>query len=248
LEYRSSQPYQTNAAPQHFFDIVSGSLDLPTDKERAFYDYLLVEDDDGADQNASQSDIPVEALFDDLGVSGTVFPLNNYTRSKWLSQHPTVQDKLLIADVRNITIQGQRSKVTLWTWGSPNVKLSPGHRYRISPRLVDFNITKVLSTLVELDFRCIGTEGQGQDVPFLEIISDPQSFAITLGQMGVYKTTENTIQSLFRQLDDSGSESARALVLKVSQQQAAQRVLSNRLSVIWGPPGQQNDRIWDKFH
>jgi hypothetical protein len=243
LEYCSSQPNQTNAVPEHLFEIVCGTLDKSANNELGLYHSLLVEDDDGADRN---NDIPVEALFDDLSISGVMLPLS---KSKWNTQHPTVQKKLFIADIRNITIQGQKTKVTLQTYGNPDATLvlQVGRQYRISPRLVDFNTTKLLSVLVELDFRCSEPEGRCPNVPFLKLISDPQSFAKTLGLRSVQKNnyleTENTIQAQFQKLHGLGSDSAGALVLKASQQQAAQSIMCNRLSVIWGPPGQHNSEI-----
>lgn len=222
---------------------------MPADKERSFYDFLLTEDLDdvalAAGNDLDQSNIPVEALFDDLGVSGLMFPLNAYTKSRWSAQHPLIQQKLLVADVRDIDIDIQDNKTTvmLQTWGSWNVKLIRGHHYRLSPRLVDFNITKVLSTLLELDLRCVGPDGEdeSESVPFLQLISDPRSLAFSGEQSAAFSKNfmkaENSIQSTFRELDKLDVKGAGALVLKASQQRAAKRILANRLSVVWGPPG-----------
>jgi hypothetical protein len=38
-------------------------------------------------------------------------------------------------------------------------------------------------------------------------------------------------------LKSLGNDIAGSLVLKASQHKATQRILGNRLSVIWGPPG-----------
>jgi hypothetical protein len=217
--------------------MTAGTLDMSPDKERAFYEYLLVEDDDDVNE------IPVEALFDDLSVSGLVFPLSNHMRSRWHAQHPTVQRKLLLADLRDIVIDGRLSRVTLRTWGNSDMKLVPGRRYRLSRRLVDFNITKVLSTLVELDFRC-GPAGEGgvEDAPFLQLVSDPRSFARNRQESGgvssVFLKTERNIQKLFQELSSLGNNQAKALLPKASQRRATQRILTHRLSVIWGPPGE----------
>jgi len=156
------------------------------DKDRAFYGHLLVQDEDSEDNADGESNdgIPVEALFDDLGVSGLVFPLNKKTQAKWDAQHSVVQRKLFVADLRDIVIEDQKSTVTLRTWGGWGVKLIKGRQYRLSPRLVDFNMTKILSTLLELDLRFEGPNGEDQDngqshdsVPFLQLISNPRSFS-----------------------------------------------------------------------
>lgn len=221
------------------------------DKERSFFDYLLVYDQ--PDETANQENqIPVEALFDDLGVSGLVFPLTRYTRPKWSEQHPTVQRKLMLADLNDLSVDGRGINVTLRTWGGSDLKLTPGHHYRISPRLVDFNITKILSTLVEMDFQLMY-----EDVPFLQLLVNPRSLANQEQSREEGKHIQQRgkkIQSLFKTLSELGVEPARSLVLKQSQDKAAQRILSSRLSgmsssscpyliklirspVIWGPPG-----------
>jgi len=222
-----------NRVREHSFHLVSGNLELSGDKERAFYDYLLVEDDNG-------NRIPIEALFDDINVSGLVFPLNKFTQNRWLQQHPDVQNGLLLADLRDIVIEHNKFKVTLWTWGRPKFVFERGKKYRISARLVDFNINKVLATLFELDLRSDGE----CDPSFVQLITDLRSFALRQPAIDskLYLQKETKIQKLFRDfegLDRGGIASA--LILKQSQQRATRRLLSNRLAVIWGPPGMHTD-------
>ena len=215
---------------------------MPTDrdKDRAFFDYLLVEDfdDEVSGAGSDQSSLPVEVLFDDLGVAGMVFPLNRWTKGKWDEQHPQVRESLLVADLRDMNIEGHETIVALQTWGGYGLKLVAGHKYRLSPRLIDFNLTKILSTLLELDLRITGDLGPSS-VPFLQLITNPRSldFDYSSAQSKESMNADNTIQSSFRQLHSLGSEAAGALILKSSQQKAAKRILSHRLTVIWGPPG-----------
>jgi hypothetical protein len=245
LEYQITRTFgtATSTSVDHCFRLVSGALDMPSDKDRAFFDYLLVEDCDtivGSDY--VQSSVPVEALFDDLGVSSLMFPLNKYTRRKWDEQHPVVQNNLLAADLRDIDIQGHSTVIMLQTWGNSSIKLIQGRRYRLSPRLVDFNLAKILSTLLELDLRLDGDATAAPKVPFLRLITKPRSLAFDQEESSdISKAiikTEAAIQSLFRELHNLGSEAAGALILKSSQRRAAQRFLSQRLTVIWGPPGE----------
>ncbi|KAJ7772068.1 hypothetical protein DFH07DRAFT_214825 [Mycena maculata] len=233
LEYKET--VQGAKGVEHTFFLVSGGLDISGgDKDKAFYDYILTEDAPGP------GDMPVEALYDDLAVAGLLFPLNKYTRPKWSAQNSVVQQRLLVADLRDITVDGHRTRVTVQTWGGWDVKLVAGRHYRLSPRLVDFNITKVLSTLLELDMRAITGPEDGTDVPFLQLILNPRSFGddpefIERGKELV--KVESTIQSTFRTLRSLDKSAAGALVLKPSQHRAVQRILSSRLSVLWGPPG-----------
>ncbi|KAJ4483538.1 hypothetical protein J3R30DRAFT_3731697 [Lentinula aciculospora] len=235
LQYHSTQ--QGSKRLEHTFYLLSGNLDMAaSEKERSFFDYLLVEDRD-CDDFESDAHTPVEALFDDLAVSGLVFPLNRYTKTRWQSQNPTVQEELLLADVRDISVQGIRTKVVLQTWGDATFKFSEEHTYRISPRLVDFNISKILNALFELDLQ---HELENVWVPYIQIIRNPKSF----NQEIISSTTRKMLgkagsdmQSLFRTLDGLDVEGAKPLVLKASQNRAALHILSNRLSVIWGPPG-----------
>ena len=246
LEYET---IQVSTSIGHCFRLVSGALDMPSDKDRAFFDYLLAEDcdDTNTGNNLNQFSVPVEALFDDLGVSGLMFPLNKYTKSKWNEQHPIVQDKLLVADLRDIVIQGHKTVVTLQTWGSFNLKLMQGRRYRLSPRLVDFNLAKILSTLLELDLRLDSDITAVPKLPFLQLITKPRSLAFdgesTSNMSKTALETETSIQSLFRELHNLGSDAAGALILKSSQRRAARRILSQRLTVIWGPPGKSVDNV-----
>jgi hypothetical protein len=247
LEYQKSIKKAlgtTLSSVEHCFRLISGGLDIPSDKDRAFFDYLLVEDCDDTivGNDFDQSNVPAEALFDDLGVSGLMFPLNRHTKNKWNEQHPIVQNNLLVADLRDIDIQGHQTLVTLQTWGKSNTILVQGHRYRLSPRLVDFNLAKILSTLLELDLRLDGDATTVPKVPFLQLITNPRSLIFDEeGSSDMSKAalkTETSIQSLFRELHDLGSDSAGALILKSSQRRAARRILSQRLTVIWGPPGE----------
>jgi hypothetical protein len=224
LEYKET--VQGAKGVEHIFHLVSGSLDIPAgDKDKAFYDYIMTEDDTGP------HDIPVEALYDDLSVAGLIFPLNRNTKAKWDAQNTVVRQKLLVADLRDIAVDGQRTKVTVQTWGGWNVRLVAGHHYRLSPRLVDFNTTKILSTLLELDIAATADA----DVPFLQLIVNPRSFGddpefVETGKEFV--RVENNIQSTFRQLKGLGAAggAAGALVLKPSQHRAVQRILSSRRS------------------
>jgi len=180
----------------------------------------------------------VEALFDDLAVSGYIFPLNRFTKSIWDAQPTAVQEQLATANTTDIKAVGQETIVTLCIWGTWKILLEEGAQYRLSPRFVDFNTTKVLSSLFEIDLQ-YETDAEVQ-VPYLQLIQERQlSGCAPLPEMSL--KIEGDIQKLFRDLAGLGSEGAKPLVLKPSQHKAVQRILTNRLSVIWGPPGKYHD-------
>jgi hypothetical protein len=239
-----------SAAQLHHFDLIAGNLEAAErEGDRAFFDYILVMEDDENDQSDKPkvaSHLPLEALFDDLCVSGLVFPLNRYTFSKWdHGQATEVKDNnLWVADVRDVKIRDGKTHVVMWTWSGNGAQkaLLEGRTYRLSPRLVDFNTTKVLSTLVELDLQMnLEVTPITDNLPlFAELISNPKSFG---GYWPVVKSSgplhisvvldaEASLHHLYTELRNLGNESAGALVLKSSQRRAARRILSERLTVM----------------
>lgn len=187
------------------------------------------------------TDIPPEALFDDLSVFNLVFPLNNFTKFRWLKQHRLVQKKILVADVQDIQIRESRTMVALRTSGQFDSFFKRDSVYRLSPRLVDFNITKTLSTLVEIDLQTPPSADYAVMPPFLQLFAQTRSFAKQRSEWEsvseAFLRAEVQIQSLFKEVADLGSQAAAALLLKPSQRRALRRILGYRLSVIWGPPG-----------
>ncbi|TEB37698.1 hypothetical protein FA13DRAFT_1621598 [Coprinellus micaceus] len=236
---------KTARGGEHTFAIVSGVVDVPaTDRGMSFFEYLLAED------VSSETEIPVEAMFDDLAVSGVVIPPNRSTKLHWDSQHHRVKENVLLADLRNISSVNGKLVVNVQTYGTPtNQILVHGRHYRLSPRLVDFNTTKVLSSLFELDLRWGDRERNTyglldrsielaghRGVPFLQLIMDPKSFGRVPEAKELLVTEDNT-QRVFRNLKNLDVAAAASLLLKSSQHRATQRLLANRLAVIWGPPG-----------
>jgi hypothetical protein len=241
LEFRSRTTGSQGS--EYIFKLVSGILDMPPDKDHPFYDKLLVKD--STSESEMVGTIPVEALFDDLAVSGHVFPLSRYARANWDAQPSAVREQVTAADIRDIRAVGRETLVTLRAWSTSRILLDHGAHYRLSPRFVDFNTTKVLSSLFEVDLQyemAISDNDRRLPndltrVPYLQVILDPQSFGqVPTSEKG--RKIEADIQKLFKDLDGLGKASAQSLVLKPSQHNAVKRILTNRLSVIWGPPGE----------
>jgi hypothetical protein len=193
-----------------------------------------VDDEENLDLSDKSDRIPPEALFDDVALLGSVFPLNRNTKIKWKEQPRDVQNRVWAVDVRDVSLQNQREVVTILAWGEYGMKFVSGRRYRLSPRLVNFNVQKVLSALVELDLRCAAG---GNDVPFLQLISNPKMFAMgrNIALSKQYFKTEKTVQTLFKRRQELGCETSSALMPKRSQRRALRRFLLYKLAVLWGP-------------
>lgn len=230
------------------FRVLSGTVaHSSNDKDSVFYDKLLVADtpNRSSDEDCGNR-LPVEALFDDLGVSGLVFPLNRFTRPSWARQDPRVRREVWMADVRNVCSERRSTMVSLRMWGTCEAALVPGTVYRLSPRLVDFNTSKILSALFELDLEWESALDELSSrereccphafVPFLQLILDPTSFG-EIQNAEINVEMEREVQARFKTLKELGSDEAGGLVLMASQHRAAQHIMGNRLSVIWGPPG-----------
>lgn len=234
----------------HTFALVSGSVEAPNDKERSYFEYILCEDTDyitSGGNNHFDSGIPVEALFNDLLVFNLVFPLTNSTRSRWDAQPREVQGRVFVADVDDIMLRGSTTMVTCKTWGAFDLRLGGGKIYRLSKRLVDFNLNKVLSTLLELDLQTPfhpPLHLPNPPVPaFLQLFARPREFATLVaeddeeGNATTLLKEESIIHHAYRNLVQLDVKGVERLVLMSSQRRALQRVLSHRLTVIWGPPG-----------
>jgi hypothetical protein len=170
-------------------------------------------------------------------VCSLVFPLTRWTKGKWEQQPPLIRDKCFVANVAEIQVVSHANKnidpkdeavtqAIVQTHGKYGNLLKAGSLYRISPRLVDFNLASTFLNLVTMDFM----EDTTAEVPFISLITDPQVFAIT-PTFGGKKAldAEATINQRFNELSGLGVSHAAALMLKSSQRKAAKRVIGSRL-------------------
>ncbi|KLO13677.1 hypothetical protein SCHPADRAFT_873805 [Schizopora paradoxa] len=226
---------------QHFFELLSGNVDMATDKDRSFFNFILTEDKEDVE-------IPAEALFDDLGVFNCVFPLKKYNRFRWSQQARKIRQSVFVADVVDLRLQNNNTLVVAKTFGDFDLKLKPWAYYRLSPRLVDFNLTKVLSSLIEMDLKTPLHPGYMSLPPFLQLCSDPRGFASQSSVSPTESTKEllekellekeKAIHTVLRELSRLNVDAASDLMLKPSQRRGLKRVLTHRLAIIWGPPGE----------
>jgi len=208
---------------------------MSPDRGAPFCDKLLVKD--VIPESAPEGSIAVEALFDDLAVSGYIFPLNRFTKSVWDAQPAAVQEQFAMANTTDIKAVGRGTIVTLCIWGTWKISLE-GAQYLLSPRFIDFKTTRILSPLFEIDL-WYKTDAEVR-APYLQLIQEHLLFGCTpMSEMSL--KIEGDVQKLFRDLAGLGSESAKPLVLKPYQHKAVQRMSTNWLSVIWDQPGEYLD-------
>ncbi|KDR81136.1 hypothetical protein GALMADRAFT_60662 [Galerina marginata CBS 339.88] len=219
---------------EHAFAILSDNFDMSS--TGVFYDLLLIR----ISPTDQETDSPVEILFDDLVFSALVIPPNSYGISKWEEQHSRVKNAISLARIRGFQPSANgHGTVHLHVWGSTELVL--GGTYRLTPRLVDFNTRKTLSSLLDLDIRWATSQSTvdgplHRNIPYLQLIYDAQSF----GKVAVsaqYRKFGHSLQKRYRALKQSVGEKTAGLILKTSQYNAAQHIFANRLSIVWGPPG-----------
>jgi hypothetical protein len=188
-----------------------------------------------APDQPEEDDAPPETFFDDLSFSGLVFPLNKTTSQKWFSHSIRFRENVAVAHVYDLGIDQGSTAVVVRAYRDKGLfKFIPGRRYRLSHRLVDFNTSKVLNTLVEIDLGC----AIGEDSPaFMNLLCKPDAGLYPVQKRDPSLKREQDIHRQYRELQGLGVESAGALVLKASQRKATRRILTSDLAVIWGPPG-----------
>jgi hypothetical protein len=169
-------------------------------------------------------------------VCSLVFPLTRWTKEKWEQQHELVKEKCFVANVVEVQVVSHAndsidpkdesiSQAIVQTYGKFGNWPKTETLYRISPRLVDFNLARTLLNLVTLDFM-----KPTMGVPFVSLVTDPQVFAIepTFGERKALHA-EATINQRFNELSKLGVSHAAALTLKTSQRKATLRVIGSRL-------------------
>lgn len=231
----------------HTFELLSGHVEAPSDKSHSYYEYILCEDTPGD----TSTGLPVEALFNDLLVYNLKFPLPATTRRRWDLQPREVRDNIFVVDIEDVTLNDHGTLVICKTWGAFHLRLCPGKIYRISPRLVDFNLNKVLSTLIELDLQTPPNPPWhliDPPVPtYLRFIVNPRIFS-TLKALHSENSDSDSLEKrllegerevfdTYRELSCKGVKFAEKLTLMRSQRSVLRRILTHRLSVVWGPPG-----------
>ncbi|KDR81268.1 hypothetical protein GALMADRAFT_60708 [Galerina marginata CBS 339.88] len=220
---------------EYTFHVLSGNVDRhATEKDGGLYEYILVH----ANPEDKSGELPLELFFDDLSISGSVFPLKYASLANWKKQDCRVQNGIMVMDIRKVykSLDGNLT-ASFAIWKTSKKPLQKGATYRLSPRLIDFNTAKVLSALFETDIAWANSRSRNlhKDIPFLQLITDPRSLGRTSSaEQNIIR--EQQIQSRLQGINDRGNITASALLLTPSQQRAAQEIASNRLSVIWGPP------------
>ncbi|KAJ3181160.1 hypothetical protein HDU87_001289 [Geranomyces variabilis] len=120
--------------------------------------------------------------------------------------------------------------------------LKPGREYVLSTRMVDFNSSKLVKTLLTIDLRMQDCRAAGIPPPFFAqlLCGDPAIDEPLAGSvLDADNDTERRVQRFYREQYDLANRERRerALLFVGSQHTAFRRVLARRVSVVWGPPG-----------
>jgi AAA domain len=188
------------------------------------YDWILCRLDTDVDRP-----LP-ETLFDDLQFFNSVFPL---AKAKWAAQPDAILCNLALAHPVAIDVAAGGPVATLQLYRASKFKCSPGQRFRLIPRYVDFNLPKILRNFLEIDIEA-RTDRKSL---FLRLLENPgQVGQTTIGNE--YDIREEIrLTSLYRQLQLLGNSDASQLVFKRSQREAMRSILKRQATIIWGPPG-----------
>ncbi|KDR72127.1 hypothetical protein GALMADRAFT_74428 [Galerina marginata CBS 339.88] len=218
---------------EHAFVLLSDVFDIaPND---VFYNFLLVR----LSRKDTPMEIPPEILFDDVTFAGLVVPLNGYGMSKWEEQHPRVKRAISFARICHLETNGD-GYTTLRLCLSGAAELVEGETYRLTPRLVDFNTRKTLSSLLDIDISWTTSLSDfgspHRQVPFLQLVHDVESFG-NAAAFKEYTQIGSNLQKIYEVPKYLKNDQAADLTLKTSQYNAAQHIFANRLSIVWGPPG-----------
>jgi len=203
-------------------------VDVAAEREFGFYDWLLVEDSEG-----SVDEAPKEILFDDLLFSGVPFGLpNKGLWETWKSQLPITQGKISVANISHVESSRDGRHLVIQVYPRPLNPFRAGQTYRLTPRLVDFNSSKIMRALLALDM-------EATPPPFLSFLHDPATFARSFATFGDESdlAAETKLHTSMRSLRDLDVVAAGSLMLKDSQRKATRRLIGSPLSVIHGPPG-----------
>jgi hypothetical protein len=125
-------------------------------------------------------------------------------------------------------------EAVLQLYRSSACKLSPGDKFRLIPRFVDFNLPKILRNFLEIDIEARA----GEKCFFLRLLEDPSQAGSTAVSNQVNNSKEEVrLNTLYRQLHALGNEDASQLIFKRSQREAMRSILKRQATIIWGPPG-----------
>lgn len=172
-------------------------LDVAVYERSKNFAYLLVPDGDAGEE--------AQLAFNDLryrenprpGRSGVNFA--------------KVKDEIVDRSVGQI-----RGLVLDVNYGQNSPHFTEGDYAVLHPRFTDFTVPRYIDRLLDLD--------EKPEDPFIEILRDPQGFAVPITEPAKVSTTAEDLA-----LSHGG--------LTGSQTRALQQMLTNRLTLVWGPPG-----------
>ncbi|GAA94384.1 uncharacterized protein L969DRAFT_199954 [Mixia osmundae IAM 14324] len=204
------------------FRVVQGALDPPAEANGfPLYDYLLV-------KASNHVDLAVTG-FPDLALSNARVPLTYGAAASWRSMSDEVRESVHFASIESV----DDTLVCLRTWSDPWKQPEKGSEYQVHLRLTDFSFRNILTRLMIIDIS--STQSLH---PFVSLVSDADAFAAepSFGGSADELAREAQMSSLFTALKGLRPDIAR-VAFQPTQRRAFRRMLTNRLSVVFGPPG-----------
>ncbi|KAJ3060608.1 Tripartite DNA replication factor, partial [Quaeritorhiza haematococci] len=138
-----------------------------------------------------------------------------------------------------------------------NLKLERGKRYKLLPRLIDFNTKKLVTNLIEIDMDArkklnsttpsssssssSSSSASASQLPtFLRALRDTNQFGTETPDdedtLKSYRDDEARLFTLYKELTGLNPQ-LEGLSLHKSQRVAFEAVMERRMTLLWGPPG-----------
>lgn len=208
------------------FTVIEGESDLAPSNGLDLYDQLVC--------RVRYDGERLETNFDDLQFFDKYVKGRPFAR-QWHTQHEGILQNIGIATITKVTpgYKGMPSMGTFTMIDLSQYRPQKGEIIRVLPRLVDFNLPKVMKNLVRIDQHAT-REGRSY---FLNLLQDSEG--IGARQMPDGSQLEAQALRLITVYNERNriSDDVRPLIFKRSQRAAMLSILRQHLTIIWGPPG-----------
>ena len=210
------------------FTVIEGEDELTAFSKDKFYDQLVCR------AFGDNKESPSETNFDDLQFFDK-YALSQIFSKTWRNQHQAIRQNVAVANIIDMKPgeKGAQSVATLEIVEFPPLQLRHGEILRILPRLVDFNLPKILENLIHIDKEATNKG----EIYFLSLLQSPKQ--VGTRQIPMHNLLLSKEQKLTRIYNERRriSDDVIPLIFKKSQRKAMDSILRQHMTIIWGPPG-----------